>query len=206
MSRPVLALILLVIFYAVAFGLRTWQHLRATGSTGFRGISGRPGSVEWLGGVLFAAGIALSLAAAVGEAAGWVPPLWEPGSATTVVGIIVTLIGIVATYVAQVSMGDSWRIGVQEGERTELRADGPFAWCRNPIFTGMLLAGLGMAAWVPLAGPAWLALWLGLELQVRVVEEPHLLRIHGASYRAYAARTGRFWPGLGRGIGGDRVA
>ena len=122
MSRPVLALILLVIFYAVAFGLRTWQHLRATGSTGFRGISGRPGSVEWLGGVLFAAGVALSLAAALGEAAGWVPPLWEPGAATTVVGIVVTVTGIVATYVAQVSMGDSWRIGVQEGDCRSLPA------------------------------------------------------------------------------------
>ena len=62
MSRPVLALVLLVIFYAVAFGLRTWQHLRATGSTGFHGLSGRPGSVEWLRGVLFCVGIILSLA------------------------------------------------------------------------------------------------------------------------------------------------
>lgn len=113
--------------------------------------------------------------------------------------------GFVLTVIAQLAMGDAWRIGVQEGERTELRTDGPFAWCRNPIFTGMLLAGLGMAAWVPLAGPAWLALWLGLELQVRVVEEPHLLRIHGASYQAYAARTGRFWPGLGRRVGGGPV-
>lgn len=198
MSRPVLALILLVIFYAVAFGLRTWQHLRATGSTGFRGISGRPGSVEWLGGVLFAAGIALSLAAAVGEAAGWVPPLWEPGSATTVVGIIVTLIGIVATYVAQVSMGDSWRIGVQEGERTRLVAEGPFAVVRNPIFSCMLLTAAGLVVLMPnsLSVASFLALLIAVELQVRFVEEPYLLRTHGQQYRDYCSRVGRFVPGL----------
>jgi protein-S-isoprenylcysteine O-methyltransferase Ste14 len=37
-----------------------------------------------------------------------------------------------------------------------------------------------------------------LEIQVRRVEEPYLLRVHGDAYRAYAARTGRFVPFLGR--------
>lgn len=198
MSRPVLALILLVIFYAVAFGLRTWQHMRATGSTGFRGISGRPGSVEWLGGVFFAASIALSLAAALGEAAGWVPPLWEPGWTTAVVGLVVTVTGILATYVAQVSMGDSWRIGVQEGERTRLVADGPFAVVRNPIFSCMLLTAGGLVVLMPnsLSVASFVALLAAVELQVRFVEEPYLLRTHGQTYRDYCARVGRFVPGL----------
>ena len=39
-----------------------------------------------------------------------------------------------------------------------------------------------------------------LEIQVRVVEEPYLARTHGDAYRSYAERTGRFVPGLGRGI------
>jgi protein-S-isoprenylcysteine O-methyltransferase Ste14 len=45
---------------------------------------------------------------------------------------------------------------------------------------------------------ALLALVGALELQVRRVEEPHLLRVHAATYRDYAARTGRFLPGIGR--------
>lgn len=199
MSRPVLALVLLVLFYAIAFGLRTWQHLRSTGSTGFRGVSGRPGSVEWLGGVLFAAGIALSLAAAVGEAAGWVTPLWEPGPAGVALGIIITLAGIAATYVAQVSMGDAWRIGVREDERTQLVAEGAFAVVRNPIFSCMLVTAAGLVAlmpnWVSVASFA--ALLVAVELQVRFVEEPYLLRTHGQRYRDYASRVGRFFPMVG---------
>jgi protein-S-isoprenylcysteine O-methyltransferase Ste14 len=39
---------------------------------------------------------------------------------------------------------------------------------------------------------------LALELQVRAVEEPYLIRSHGDAYRAYAARVGRFLPGIGR--------
>ena len=84
--------------------------------------------------------------------------------------------------------------------RTSLVTTGPFAVVRNPIFAAMLPASLGLALLVPnavaLAGLA--ALWLALEIQVRLVEEPYLLRAHGDSYRQYAGRVGRFVPGLGR--------
>jgi hypothetical protein len=47
----VVALVVYVVGLVLAFGLRTWVHWRATGTTGFRGISGRRGSVAWWGGV-----------------------------------------------------------------------------------------------------------------------------------------------------------
>ncbi|MCA9657197.1 MAG: isoprenylcysteine carboxylmethyltransferase family protein, partial [Myxococcales bacterium] len=117
MSRAAAALALLLLFYAIAFGLRTWQHLRATGSTGFAGVSGRPGSAEWLGGALFVVGVLLSVVAALFEALGWIEPLWLPSTATAALGVLLTLMGIASTYAAQVSMGSSWRIGVDAGER-----------------------------------------------------------------------------------------
>jgi protein-S-isoprenylcysteine O-methyltransferase Ste14 len=45
---------------------------------------------------------------------------------------------------------------------------------------------------------ALVALTAAIELQVRLVEEPYLLRTHGDAYRRYAAVVGRFVPGLGR--------
>jgi protein-S-isoprenylcysteine O-methyltransferase Ste14 len=199
MSRPVLALALLVLFYAIAFGLRTWQQLRATGSTGFRGLSGRPGSLEWLGGALFGVGVALSLVAALGEAAGWLTGLWEPGPASVVLGVLLTLGGVAATYLAQVSMGDAWRIGVREDERTRFVTDGAFAVVRNPIFSCMLFTAAGLVVLIPnaLSVASFVCLLIAVELQVRFVEEPYLLRTHGQRYRDYASRVGRFVPGLG---------
>jgi protein-S-isoprenylcysteine O-methyltransferase Ste14 len=199
MSRPVLALALLVLFYAIAFGLRTWQQLRATGSTGFRGLSGRPGSLEWLGGALFGVGVALSLVAALGEAAGWLTGLWEPGPASVVLGVLLTLGGVAATYLAQVSMGDAWRIGVREDERTRFVTDGAFAVVRNPIFSCMLFTAAGLVMLIPnaLSVASFVCLLIAVELQVRFVEEPYLLRTHGQRYRDYASRVGRFVPGLG---------
>lgn len=200
MSRPVLALVLLVLFHAVAFGLRTWQHLRATGSTGFHGVSGRPGSAEWLGGVLFILGVALGFVAALGEVQGWLAPLWQPGPWGVAAGLLLTLGGIVSTYVAQLSMGSSWRIGVREEERTQLVASGPFAAVRNPIFACMLLTATGLLVLLPnaLSAAALASLFVAVELQVRFVEEPYLLRAHGQRYRDYAGRVGRFIPGVGR--------
>ena len=115
-------------------------------------------------------------------------------------GLALFVIGLAATLAAQVAMGSSWRIGVDESERTELVTSGPFALVRNPIFAAMLPTSLGLVLMVPsvvaLAGLA--ALFVALELQVRVVEEPYLRRAHGAAYEAYAARVGRFVPGWGR--------
>jgi hypothetical protein len=56
----VLTLVLYGLYLALAFGARTVLRLRRTGSSGFKGISGRPGSTEWAGGVLFAVALGLS--------------------------------------------------------------------------------------------------------------------------------------------------
>ncbi len=191
------ALAALTLYALVAIVGRSLLHRRRTGSSGWRGVHGRPGSAPWWGGVL------LGLACVGFIAAPIVAIGAEPGIVDTVrlwAGGILFVVGGAITVVAQAQMGDAWRIGVDARERTCLRTSGLFAWCRNPVFTGMILAGLAMVAWVPVALLAWIALVLGIELQVRAVEEPYLLSVHGATYRSYAGRTGRFFPGVGRGL------
>jgi protein-S-isoprenylcysteine O-methyltransferase Ste14 len=115
-------------------------------------------------------------------------------------GFALCLLGLTATFGAQVAMGDSWRIGVDPKESTELVTGGPFRIVRNPIYSAMIPTCLGFVLLVPnaLAVAAWIALVVGLELHVRGVEEPYLLRVHGRAYSEYAARVGRFLPGMGR--------
>lgn len=199
MPRPLVALLLFLLYAALAFGLRTWQHLRRTGGTGFRGLSGRPGSAAWLGGVLFAVALVLAAVAPLAEWLGLVAPVVAVPFWLADLAVFVVLAGTAATLAAQGKMGASWRIGVRPGERTELVTGGAFALVRNPIFSAMLVTGAGFVALTPnvLALAAFAALLAGVELQVRVVEEPHLLRVHGERYRAYARRVGRFIPGLG---------
>lgn len=198
MSAGLLALLLYVAYLGLAFGVRTLLHRRRTGSTGFRGISGAPGSAEQIGGLLFVVAIVLGFAGPVLDLVGVLEPVGA--LQVPVAGAALAVAGLLATPYAQGAMGASWRIGVDDGERTALVTGGPFARVRNPIFAAMLPTSLGLVLVVPnaaaLAGFA--ALFVALELQTRLVEEPYLRRVHGEAYAAYAARTGRFVPGLGR--------
>ena len=114
-------------------------------------------------------------------------------------GAIITLLGIGGVLLAQTSMGNSWRIGVDESEKTQLVTGGLFAWMRNPIFSFVLLSVAGFVLLVPslFTDLAAALTILGIELQVRIVEEPYLRVTHGPDYADYAAKVGRFVPGLG---------
>jgi protein-S-isoprenylcysteine O-methyltransferase Ste14 len=185
----------------LAFGLRALVQVRRTGDTGFRGFHGTPGSAEWWAGVLFLVAAVAGVAAPLADLAGVAAPLGAfDGPALRAAAAVVAGFGVLATLAAQVSMGDSWRVGVDPSERTQLVTTGPFAVTRNPIFTAMLVTAAGLAGMVPnlLALGGFALLVLGLELQVRLVEEPYLLRVHGDAYSRYAAEVGRFLPGIGR--------
>ena len=192
------ALVLYVVALVVLFGVRSWIQLRRTGSTGFVGISGTPAEAGWWGGVLFAAAMVLGLAGPVLAVADVVTA--DPPIAVQIVGLVLALAGFAATLAAQTGMGASWRIGVDSADRTELVTGGVFAHVRNPIFTGMAAAQAGVVLMVPtwVSVLALAALVAAVQLQVRAVEEPYLRSVHGGAYDAYAARAGRFLPGIGR--------
>lgn len=191
---------LLGAYFAVAFGLRTYLQFHRTGSSGFRGISGPIGSAGWFGGVLFVLALIASIAAPVLAWKGLDPPLLRPTDVLDAIGASTFGVGTFFLFWSQSAMGSSWRIGVDDDEQTELVTTGPFAWVRNPIFSGMMLSALGFLAFLPnrLAIAAYLVLVIAIELQVRFVEEPYLLRTHGQPYADYLRRVGRFVPWLGR--------
>jgi len=193
---PRLALALYAVFFALAFGWRTWRQLRTTGRSGFAGIS-RGGALERIGGALFAVALVLGVAAPVLAMSEIAPALF---AARPALGCALYALGLALTLWAQWTMGASWRIGVDPSERTQLVTSGAFAFARNPIFTGMLGVALGLALLLPNA-PAIAAvasLAIALELQVRLVEEPYLIAQHGEAYLGWARRVGRFVPGVGR--------
>jgi protein-S-isoprenylcysteine O-methyltransferase Ste14 len=187
------------------FVIRSRQHKAATGSSGFNGFARTPGVAARVAGSCFAVAVLLGLVApllaafqlvpfATGPAEDWTagPGVWA--------GLVLTAAGFTLAVVAQNTMGPSWRIGVDQTERTELVTAGVFSRIRNPIFTATIAAQAGTA----LMAPTWLSisgvvlLVVGIQLQVRLVEEPYLSRVHGPRYQAYAAVAGRFVPGLGR--------
>ena len=196
-----LAIVLLIAFGVLTFVLRVVIQLRRTGETGLIGLRPGAGLVDWLSGILFIGGMSIAVISVVlvlGDSLEPIDALDVP--ALHAIGIVLAVAGGLAVFGAQLGMGASWRIGVSDDQGTDLVTGGWFSFCRNPIYTAMILGWTGFALMVP----TWLGIAavptiaLALELQVRAVEEPYLIRTHGEAYRAYASRVGRFLPGIGR--------
>lgn len=198
---PRLALALCALWFVSLFVVRSVVQLRKTGSTGVKGFHGPVGSLPWIAGVSASVGLLSAPLGPLGALLEWrAGDLLASSEPLHLLGAALAVLGIAGALVAQLSMGDSWRVGVDATETTELVTGGLFAWVRNPIFTFIGVSLLGLVLLVPnaLSIAAAAFTMLGIELQVRAVEEPYLASTHGDEYRRYASRVGRFVPGLGR--------
>jgi protein-S-isoprenylcysteine O-methyltransferase Ste14 len=195
----VLDLVLVGVWVVLVSFVRGAVQYRRTGSSPVR-LRDRPGSPQWWARLVSTVGVMLAIAAPLAEIAGLQPlPLLDQPLLRWS-GVVLVFLGMAITLGSQAAMGRSWRADVDPDATTELVTSGPFRYVRNPVFSGSAVTVVGLAFVVPnvvslLMLVAFLA---GLEIQVRLVEEPYLMRVHGDAYRTYAARTGRFVPGVGR--------
>lgn len=194
------AIVLFVIGTALTLGLRTWVQWRRTQDTGHRHAPSPRFSPEWWSQQLVLVTNILVAAGPVVALFGLSPLPGLDHRALNMTGAAVTVAAIAFTVVAQFSMGDSWRIGVDQEEHTPLVVGGIFAFARNPIFTGFVAVGAGLAMMVPniVAVAGLIASIASVQVTVRLVEEPYLIATHRDAYLRYAARVGRFVPGVGR--------
>ncbi len=178
------------------FGIRTVVHRRRTGSSGWLAP---PTTAAWFGDGLFTVGLIAVIAAPVLDlvhAGGHVDALDR--MAVNVTGLVLLGGGAALALLAQAQMGSAWRAGIDVSNPYHLATHGVFGIVRNPFYTGMLTASAGVALMVPnlasLAGGV--ALLIGCEIDVRMIEEPHLRGAHGAAYAAYERSTPRFVPAM----------
>lgn len=121
------------------------------------------------------------------------PITWLENSAVQYAGIGMLLVSLGWTILAQIQMGNSWRIGIDEEKETALVQTGLFGFSRNPIFLGMQITLLGFF----LATPnvlTLLILVLGfvlIQIQVRL-EEEFLAEKHGAEYENFQRQVRRW--------------
>jgi protein-S-isoprenylcysteine O-methyltransferase Ste14 len=129
---------------------------------------------------------------------------WTPPASVAYAGCALLLFALPLIALAQHEMAESWRIGIDE-ERTELVTRGLFRVVRNPIFSGLMAAVLGLVLLLPCAWTVMTAAMILVVVAIQTrLEEQHLLAIHGESYRRYAESVGRFFPGVGLGVGPSR--
>ncbi len=108
-------------------------------------------------------------------------------------GWLILWISLVTVVVAQIQMGNSWRIGIDTKNRMELIAGGLFRWSRNPIFLSMCLNLLGFLMVLPnaITFAVLLVAEALIQMQVRL-EEQHLETKHADRYWHYKASVRRW--------------
>jgi len=122
-----------------------------------------------------------------------VPIPWLDHSWIRSAGVVLLVLSLAWTILAQRQMGESWRIGIDSAHQTRLVQTGVFNISRNPIFLGIIVTLFGLLLAVPNA-ITLLVFVLGVVLvniQVRL-EEGHLKTIHGADYAGYSRRVRRW--------------
>lgn len=197
----------LTLFLLVGFGWRSWLQWRRFGHTGLVLFRSGRWAQHLREAVLFAVPLLLAVEAIRAGLSG--PPLVRGplAAGAFLLGCVLALGGLLLMVRAQLEMGASWRVGVDERSRPGLVTHGLYQWTRNPIYLAMFLAFAGLA----LLLPTWLTLMsllaavVGVRTQVRE-EEVYLLRTYGDEYRRYLAGVGRFVPRIPRRANSESVA
>ena len=109
-----------------------------------------------------------------------------------IVGLILIHLSLLWISVAQYQMSNSWRIGIDENNKTELITKGLFSYSRNPIFLGMIISVTGIFFILPNAITLFLMLstYIVIQIQIRL-EEKFLEKQHGQEYLSYKQTTKR---------------
>lgn len=110
-----------------------------------------------------------------------------------ILGIAICSASWLWTVIAQYQMGNSWRIGIDEANKTAFVSKGLFGFSRNPIFFGMLLTLLGFFLLLPnaLSFVALVCGYLLMQVQIRL-EEEFLAKQFGDEYIQYKKQVRRW--------------
>lgn len=186
-----------VLFFGLVFVWRTWRAWKQTGINPYR-LLHNPGA-EAVIGRYFKLLPLLSLLVGVlyirGEQAyAYLAPFqWLEYEWLAIAGVVLMVIALLLILIAQSQMGESWRIGVDYENTTEMVSRGLFNYSRNPIFAGIVLSVVGFFLALPNAVTLLIVMLdvLLVEVQVRL-EEERLAQLHGQSYADYCSRVRRW--------------
>ena len=103
-------------------------------------------------------------------------------------------LSVILVWVAQSQMANSWRIGIDEKNKTELVTSGLFSFSRNPIFLGIMIANLGLMLIIPNAFTLLIVSLSTISINTQIrLEEAFLKSSHGEKYQDYLNQVRRWF-------------
>ncbi|MCB1160929.1 MAG: isoprenylcysteine carboxylmethyltransferase family protein [Leptospiraceae bacterium] len=110
-----------------------------------------------------------------------------------IAGTILIAIGLIFSTIASLNLGNSWRVGVHEQEKTSLVTTGIYKISRNPyfFFYDIVLIGLSLSSFSMIVTTFSLATIILFHLLI-LKEEKYLDSVHGDDYKKYKKETRRY--------------
>lgn len=109
------------------------------------------------------------------------------------VGWSLLLVSLLFVWFAQGNMRESWRIGIDEENKTELITNGFFSFSRNPIFLGIMLANFGLFLVLPNAFTLLIISLSTISINTQIrLEEEFLKEEFGNQYTQYQSKVNRW--------------
>jgi len=111
-----------------------------------------------------------------------------------ILGLVLAYISMIWTIIAQTQMGTSWRIGIDENNKTELVQKGLFKISRHPIYLGVMTTSFSLFLVLPNVFNliVFLMTFLTIMVQARL-EEEHMAKIYSEEYLSYSKNTPRWF-------------
>jgi|SRR5579875_228703 len=124
-----------------------------------------------------------------------------PGRTLEIAGVVLTYLGLGLTNWSRARLGRYWSGVVALKQEHRLIQSGPYRVVRHPLYSGIILAAIGMAlsvtTWSSIGGVVLLTACF----ERRAHKEDALLAAEfGAEFEIYRQRTGRLVPRLGRAV------
>ena len=121
-------------------------------------------------------------------------PFWYiENEILSIIGWGFLIISLIIVWIAQSHMANSWRIGIDEKNKTKLVTKGLFSFSRNPIFLGIMIANMGLFLVIPNAFTLLIISLSTISINTQIrLEEEFLKREFGKDYFEYAKKVRRW--------------
>lgn len=195
---PLYLFLFLIVYFFFVFFLRSYLLWKRTGvnpltfnkSDDAHGYNGKIFTV-----ISVLEFVVVFIYAFKGEWYQYLLPFWYLENSTLqYIGLGLLCLSLLLVWVAQSQMANSWRIGIDEKNQTELVTNGLFSVSRNPIFLGIMIANLGLFLVIPNAFTLLIVSLSTVSINTQIrLEEAFLKNSHGKEYQDYLHQVRRWF-------------